>query len=177
MSRIIIKYGVISGLISILSGLLTYTFGTDLIKNWVLNSIISLLVFGFIIFLAVAAAKEFRKSNEGIISFQDAFIAPLGTLLVMTAFTVIFSVLLYNVIDPDYSEKTKLAVMENMEERFDKMGLEENQKIEYMESMEDRDFSFKPAKTSLIYAGVSIVIALIIAISIKKDTNQSFDTE
>jgi len=176
MSGIIIKYGLISGLISVLSALISYSFGTELIKNWVLNSIISLIVFGIIIFLAIKAVKEYRKMKEGIIDFKDAFITSAGTLLIMTLITVIFSVLLYNVIDKDYAEKTKLAVMENMEERVDKSGLEENQKIEYMESMENRDFNFKSGKTLAIYFGVSLVISLIIALSIKKDINESFDT-
>jgi len=173
MLRIILKYGLIGGLISVLSLAVSYTFGTAFLQNYLLSSLIQLVFFVALIATGVMAAKEFRKINEGIINFKEAFIASIGSFIVLAVITSIFSILLYNVIDKDYAEKTKLAVLEKMEENLDKQNISDDQKTVIIESVENRDFSYKPVKTFGIYIGVSALIALIIAASIKKDINET----
>ncbi|HPD65034.1 MAG TPA: DUF4199 domain-containing protein [Bacteroidia bacterium] len=172
MSGIIIKYGIIGGLIAIVGTLVSYTLSDILFQKLLLNSLIQLIFFALQIYVAVRAVREIRSINGGMITFKDSFASSLGVLFILSVISIAFSLLLFNVIDKNYAEKTKLAVMESMEQRFEKYPIDEDKKLEILESYEKRDFSFTPAKAGKslgTITGVSIIIALIIAWSIKKD--------
>lgn len=74
MSKIVIKYGLIGSVIAILFSVLIYVIGF----NYWLNSVIQLISIVIFIFLGIYAAREFRKTNDGKISFSNAFLASFG---------------------------------------------------------------------------------------------------
>lgn len=180
MSGIMVKYGLIGGLIAILSTLISYLFSNLLFEKLLLNSLIQLIMFVILIYIAIIGVREFRRLNNGIISFKESFTTALGVLFITFFLSVLFSLLLYQVIDPEYADKTKIAIMQSMEERFEKYPIDEEKKLEILESFEKRDFNFtlsKAGKSIASFTVISGIIALIIGWSIKKDVSGNSEIE
>lgn len=175
MIKIAAKYGLMSGLISVLAGTIFYTLGLAFSNNWWISGIANLLVFALIIFLVILAVKEFRKQLDGIINFTEAFSTAISAFLVVAILSSIFNVILYTAIDKDYPEKVKIAAIERTERQLEKANMEETKKDEILETIESKDFTYTFPKaikgfgfTILFYS----LISLLIAWTIKKDINE-----
>jgi hypothetical protein len=175
MIKIAAKYGLMCGLISVLSSTIFYTLGLAFKSQWWISSLANILILALIIFLVVMAVKEFRKEQEGMISFTEAFATSISSFMVIAILASIFNILLYNVIDNEYAEKVKIAAIERMERQLEKSPLDDTKKDEMLETMESQDFTYTPVKAIKSF-GISILfysaISLIIALSVKKDINE-----
>ncbi len=173
MANPIIKYGLIAGLVYILRTVLMYIIGIS--SGWVLNTVLGLLFFIVVVYLAYLAVKEFRSANGDRINFNHAFGTSISVFLITILMSVLFSYIMFQVIDPDYPERMKMETMQMMEERFDKAGLEGPRREEALEKIENKDFSMSlsnMAKTTAYSIGIFGVVALIMAASVKKDLNE-----
>ncbi|MBL6964127.1 MAG: DUF4199 domain-containing protein [Bacteroidetes bacterium] len=175
MIKIATKYGLMCGLISVLSATIFYTIGLAFKSQWWINSFANLLIFALIIFLTIVAVKEFRRKLDGVITFTEAFSTAISTFIIVALLSSIFNVLLYTVIDKEYAEKVQIAAIERMERQLDKSPIEDAQKDEMIEMVESKDFTYTFPR-AIKYFGLTIlfygVISLIIAAAVKKDINE-----
>ncbi|MBT3303127.1 MAG: DUF4199 domain-containing protein [Bacteroidetes bacterium] len=175
MIKIAAKYGLMCGLISVLSGTIFYTLGLAFKSQWWISSVANILIFVLIIFLVIVAVKEFRKQLEGIITFTEAFTTAISAFIIVALLSSVFNILLYTVIDSEYPEKVKITAIERMEKQLDKSPMEDTKKDEMIEMLDSKDFTYTGPKavksfgfTILFYS----IISLIIAAAIKKDINE-----
>ncbi len=99
--KIMINYGVILGLISVVFGVIGYVMDSYLEPNWTLS------IIGFIIFIiiVVIGQKSFRKENSGYLSLGQAIKIGLGIALISSLFSVIWQLVLSNVLVTDFAEQ------------------------------------------------------------------------
>ncbi|MEA3496289.1 MAG: DUF4199 domain-containing protein [Bacteroidota bacterium] len=170
MKQIIGKYGIMGGILLILSAVIIYVLGMG--SSWVLLTIIPLVTYIVLIYLGVLSVREVRSFTNNKIEFKMAFGTALSTLFIALIFSTLFSYLLYNVIDPEYADKIKIETITKTEQRLEKAGLSDEKMEEILETIESKDFNFdfKKVVKSIGYGIIVFgIISLIIAASVKKD--------
>ena len=103
--KISLKFGLILGAIGVVFGLMLYSMDAHTTQSpgmQILNIVISLSVI-------VWAIISFKKANGGQLSVGQAVKIGAGTALIGAIISVLYTLLLSNVIDPDFTTK----VMEN----------------------------------------------------------------
>ncbi|WP_109300224.1 DUF4199 domain-containing protein [Aquimarina sp. AU474] len=99
--KIIINYGVILGIVSVLFGAILYATGIYKDPHW------SIGIFGFVITIVVLvyAIKAFKTANGGFLNLTDALKVGIGAALIGGIISSVWSFTLTTVIEPDYSEQ------------------------------------------------------------------------
>ncbi|MFT4741117.1 MAG: hypothetical protein ACJAT1_000882 [Marivirga sp.] len=110
-----IKWGVISGVISILITLIIYIVDISLFTaGWV-----GILMIAISIFIVFYASIDYRKLQGGFMTFGQAFLHAFALLAIAGLLDVTFRYLLFNIIDPEaavyLAEKQLEATMKVME--------------------------------------------------------------
>lgn len=100
-SKSILTYGVIFGIISVLLGVVMYVTNSYLDPHW------SFAIIGFFIFIIIIpmGIKAFKKENGGFLSVGEAIKVGVGIALIAGIITALWSLLLSNVLVPDYYEQ------------------------------------------------------------------------
>lgn len=157
-------YGVYLGIALILITVLIYAFDISLMTEWYLLAINFLLVVVLSIF-AVNKAKEF---NQGIFTFKHAFSVYFLTVFIGLLMATVFSLLLFNVIDPEAAETLKELTMEKQMAMFENLGMSEAQINEVMTKMQEEDtFSLKNVLISfasqlVFFSLIGLIVALVV---------------
>ena len=164
-----IKSGVIIGLISILITLIVYLASPDLFAVWWFG--ICLIV--LIIVLVTVFGVKFRNANTGYLSFGQSFLYCWLSFVVAGLFGSIFSILLYEVIDPDLPNFIINESIKNTAEIMRGFGANEASLDLQIEQMEkDLPANFQVGgiiKNFFIMAVVYAVISLITGLIVKKN--------
>lgn len=165
-----LKYGLILGLISIAINLVMYATGLfvqlqtgqNLGLSWGIGGVSFLLT----IALAVMACLEFRKQNNGLMSFGQGFIIVFLAILISSALSSVFQAVYTGLVDPTLMDQ----VFEAQRQNFENQGLSEEQ-IETAQSF--GSFAKNPLFTLAvgIFSGAIIgaILALIISAIMKRD--------
>lgn len=167
------SYGLYLGLALILISVLVYAFDISLMTEWYFNVSIYLII----LVLATMAVSKAKKFNTGLFTFKEAFSSYFVTVLIGMILSTIFSLLLFNVIDPDASTTLQELTMDKQAEMFEKFGMTEAQINEAMVKMQGENFfSFKNVLISLavqlvIFSIIGLIIALIFR---EKDTTNAY---
>jgi len=106
---IIINYGLILGGISIFISLIQYAVG-DHLEQKKIYGIISFLL---IIVAIILAVKNFKKNNEGYLSFGEAVKIGVGLCVVSSIIIITYNLIFMNFIEPDFMNQL-LAKQEEM---------------------------------------------------------------
>ncbi|WP_373056015.1 DUF4199 domain-containing protein [Zunongwangia sp. H14] len=115
--KIILNYGAILGVISILLGVIMYVTNAYLSPSFIYN-IIGFLILAGTIWLGVEA---YKKENNGYLSIKDALKVGVGIALIGGIIGAIWLLLLIFVIEPDYMTQLGDLQREQMIERFPDM--------------------------------------------------------
>ncbi len=91
-----IKYGVLSGLLSIIITVVLYVISPSMLLSWT-ASILGILVPIVFMFIAATATK---KRNAGYLTFGQGFFSAYSTYIIASIIGVLFTYVLYNYIDP-----------------------------------------------------------------------------
>jgi len=122
----------------------------------------------FVLFISglVIYGKKYRAERpDGLISYSDMLIF----LLVVSGFyagiMIVYSVLYFKVIDPNFAQKA----IENTEEMFDKFNVPTSAREEALEKAK-ASFTFGKVMLNAVYSnlGLGIVVSLIVAAFLKK---------
>lgn len=98
ISKHILKYGLFLGLtLVIINGVLYYT--DNLIEK---DFIFSIFITGIIITGIVIGITSFKKNNQGYLSLKQAFKIGIGVSVISALISIIWFILLFKVIDPDF---------------------------------------------------------------------------
>ena len=129
--KIIINYGVILGIISVLLGVVIYVTNTYTDPHW------SFTLIGILILIAVIVIgiKAYKKSNHGFLELTDALKIGIGIALIGGIIVVIWSFVLTTVIEPEYMQNVLDAQREKLLENPDMTEAMVEQSMSVMEKM------------------------------------------
>jgi len=100
-NKIMMNYGLILGIISVVIGVVTYVTNNHLSPN-ILLGILAFIVF---IIIVVIGQKTFRKENSGFMSLGQAIKIGVGIALISAIIGVIWQLVLTTVLEPDFAEQ------------------------------------------------------------------------
>ncbi|MFK7922715.1 MAG: DUF4199 domain-containing protein [Bacteroidia bacterium] len=111
MQPLMIKWGLIKGVITILVGLLSLQF----IGNPAMSLLPSLLLLAAPILILLFAFKEYKNINEGFMRLKEAIVLGLGIYLVEYLISTAWTLLYNNVINPGGQDEALDKAMDQME--------------------------------------------------------------
>jgi hypothetical protein len=136
------KFGLIMGFTQIAIYTLLYIID----KNLLVDFKIMLVILAINIALMVWPVRDYKKMNEGVITFKDAFmicfIAIAGGLLLGT----VFNYFLYNIIDPGLADFIKEKSIEKTAAIMERFGASQDDIEKGLAGIEQQDFHMTPAK-------------------------------
>lgn len=169
MNNNAVKNGLILGGINILILFLIYIVDITMIADWKVGG----LWFLFSLGLNFAFAFQLRKDAGGFMVFKQAFISIFVMLAVATVLSLVFKILLYNVIDTGIPEQIREASITQIESIFEAMGVDDDEAMsEALTKIEEQDFSMGISNITtelFVGLGMSAFFALIIALFVKKN--------
>ena len=112
--KIIINYGILLGIVSVLLGVVMYVTNAYKDPNWIYS------VIGFVVLIGVISygIKAFKTANNGYLILMDAIKIGLGIALIGGIIGAIWSFTLTNVIEPDYTQQMLEVQREKMIEQY-----------------------------------------------------------
>ncbi len=165
------SYGIALGLALILISVLAYVFSLSLFSAWWFG--ISLLV--LIIVWGIVATSKAKKTTAALFTFKNAFTAYFVTILIGSFLSMVFSILLFNIIDPEASKAILEATIENTRGMMESFGAPQSEIDKAVEKMQNEN-SFAPLKQLQAYAFQLVfyaVIGLLVALIFReKDPNK-----
>tara|TARA_R110002072_G_scaffold201753_3_gene359583 strand:- start:1978 stop:2553 length:576 start_codon:yes stop_codon:yes gene_type:complete len=169
------KFGLISGGIAIAYFLAAYLIDEALFVNMILG--IALWI-AYIVFFILSVAQS-KKALGGFISFKDAFSGFVLTAIIYSLLVTMFSIFLFNVMDPELGLRLKEASIEKSIEIWESIGLTDDQISESLEKMEAMDtYSISNLGKSFLYSIIGYsILGLIVAAIMKKDRPVFLDME
>ncbi|TBW28982.1 DUF4199 domain-containing protein [Gramella sp. KN1008] len=157
------SYGVYLGIALVLVSVLIYAFSLELMTEWYMM-VINLVL---ILVLSIMAVRQAKKIHPGLFSFKSAFATYFLTIFLGLLIATVFSLLLFNVIDPDAAQTLKELTMEKQMAMLENFGVPEAQINEQMAKMEQENtFSLKNvligfASQLVLFSLIGLIIALI----------------
>lgn len=154
-TKIMLTYGVILGVVSIIISLINYSFGNIFKPHWS----ISLLNFLSMIVVIVLAVKAFKVSNAGFLTLGEAVKIGLGVALIAAIIGIIYTLIFMKVIEPNFQEEMKAFLEQTYYEKFPDMPEEQIEKMVEM----GKKFS-SPGWIAIFSLGGSLLFGLIISL-------------
>lgn len=120
-----IKYGIIFGLIAVVINAITQTLGIDTTTGQNIAASIAVGVVSLVLYVVgmFLANNEFKKFNEGYISFGQGFQTGMFFAILLGVISATYQVVYVTVINPDFV-KEQLA---KVEETYEAQGMSEEQ--------------------------------------------------
>lgn len=166
------SYGIYLGIALILITVLIYAFDISLMTEWYLM-VINLIL---ILVLGTMAVKKAKAAYSGLFTFKEAFSSYFLTIVIALFLATIFSLILFNLIDPEAAVTLKELTMEKQAAMFENFGMTEAQINEAMVEVQNQDaFSIKNVGISfatqlVFFSIIGLIIALIFR---EKDTTNA----
>lgn len=167
MSKIAISNGLLGGLILVIFNLIIYLIDPLLMANWWLGFL--LVPIYFIVLLVIGF--NIRKGDGGYITLGRAFINVFVAGLIMSLLGTVYSILLFNVIDPGLGEVLAEELMNRMLDMFARFDLPmEDIEREMEKSMSDIEDQYSAGNLILgfFYSAFGYAIGAIIVAAIVK---------
>ncbi len=170
--RIPIRYGVIGMLVSCILGFIGYLFYRQLFSSWGSQITFGIISFGIGLFILIWGGINFRKDNNNVLSFGNAFLGVFIISALMMFGASLMNYVIPNFIDQQYSEDLYRIVNETTRDRLERMNLSEAEIDKAMDRVKMEDFKPTPLK-ALQGFGIGLafygVISLIVAAFIKRN--------
>jgi len=157
-----ITYGIILGVFSILVTTIIYAVDLSLFTNmWV--GIFSLVIMTVI---GVVLVSKTKKELKNLITFKEAFTVFFIAGIIGSTISVLFNIVLFNVIDPEVKETIQRLSIESTVQMLEKFGTPSSAINETIEKMQDTD-NFSPSSLlmGLVFAFLfDAILGLILAL-------------
>lgn len=111
MQPLMIKWGLIKGVITVLVGLVSLQF----VGNTGMSLVTTLLLLAAPILILLFAFKEYKNINEGFMRLKEAMVLGLGIFLVEYVISTLWTLLYNNVINPGGQEEALDKAIDQME--------------------------------------------------------------
>lgn len=165
-----VKYGLIISAISIVTALIYYIFDIEMFNT---TAMIGNMVFGLFVIVGafIIGIKNFRNNGlAGKITFGQAFLQGAAIGIIGYAIVAIFNYVFYAFIAPEYGPN-QVEGFYNMMEGFGLPDEALDVAVEdFKETMTPVGMLLSSLKSGAI---MSLIVSLIVAASIKKDTTES----
>lgn len=167
-----ITFGIITGVISILITSFIYLVDIKLFTAWWLG-IISIVIY---LIIGIYLLIKTRKELGGVFSFKEAFTTYFVSAIIGIGISVIFNVLLFNVIDPSLKDTVQELSIESAVNMMKKFGTPTSEIKKAVESMSQTNQfeainQIKGAAFSIIF---SSIFGLLLAAIFKSKPKQEF---
>lgn len=169
------KFGLIMAGLMISYTLLAYVVDQALFVNMVVG--FALIIGSISIF--IVSAVQTRKGLGGYITFKEAFTAFMLTYIIYASVTTVFSILLFNIIDPDLAAQLKDMTMEKSVEMMEGFGMSDDLIAESIAKQEEVDNYSIISQLKSFLMGIVIysVLGLIVSAVLKKNRPEFPDME
>jgi hypothetical protein len=162
-----VRFGTIGGGIAVAYSLIAYLAAPSLFTNTWLGIALILVYLGILIYAGI----DTRKKMGGYISFREAFSTVFLSGVIMSLVNVVFSILLFGVIDTEFAAMLNEMVIEKAVEMSERFGAPPSQ-IETMvtQMQENPQFSVMNQAKGFVYGLIFYaVLAAVIGALIKKN--------
>lgn len=112
--KIIVNYGLLLGIVSVVFGVILYVTDGYMDQNWVHSLIGFIILIGGIVF----GIKAYKTANGGFLTLGEGLKVGIGIALIGGLISVIWTLLLMQVIEPDMMEKMAEISREKMQEQY-----------------------------------------------------------
>ncbi|PNW28583.1 DUF4199 domain-containing protein [Formosa algae] len=160
-------YGIYLAILLSALTIIAYVINLEILTSmWVgAGTFIVIVVFGII---STAKAKS---SQNGFITFKDAFTAYFVTILIGVIISTLVSIILFNFIDPEAAEILKQQIIEKSTDMMKSFGAAQEQiDLAVVEMEKQNQFEIGSQLKSLAFSIIFYcIIGLIIAVAMKKN--------
>ncbi|TYP71683.1 DUF4199 domain-containing protein [Aquimarina intermedia] len=112
--KIIINYGLLLGIVSVVFGVILYVTDSYMDQNWMHSLIGFLILIGAIVY----GIKAYKTANGGFLTLGEGIKVGIGIALVGGLISVVWTLLLMQVIEPDMMERMAEVSREKMQEQY-----------------------------------------------------------
>ncbi|TVZ51603.1 DUF4199 domain-containing protein [Dokdonia sp. Hel_I_53] len=161
---VMLKYGLLLGIIMILFQVILYVTNNFLAPHW------SLGVLSFVIMIAVTVMglKTFKKANGGFLKLGQALKIGLGIALISGLIGVVWTLVLTQVLEPNYSELALGVVRDQVLEQYpDMTETQIEQTLSFQENFTKLGFMIPISILFSLFFG--FIISLIAGLIMRKD--------
>lgn len=168
-----IRTGAIVGAVYGALSILLYTISEDLLANGILGLLIMLsyaIVFGVV-------GVKYRNHVGGFLSFGQAYGAIFLMVLIAILVSTVFSIILYQVIDPDLGQRLMQITLDTTEQMMRRFGAPEDQIQESIANMSSTNsYSLPNQLKGVFFVGVigNALVSLILAAIAKNNREEDF---
>ncbi|WP_340198980.1 DUF4199 domain-containing protein [Ascidiimonas sp. W6] len=160
-------YGLILGAISVAFSIMLYVMDLAYQTSWA-NTLISLLM---IVTLIIVGIIQFRKANGGYLSVMQSLKVGIGVALVGSLLSIAYLLLLTNVIEPDFWDKSFEMAKPAMQEQYPKMT---SSQIEDIVNTQ-KEYVWLTYPTIIIFnLFIGFVVSLIMGFVLKKEEDTDY---
>ena len=170
--NIIVKYGLILGLVFVVLSVLIYVFNLITISFWA-GTIIGVANLALLIAGLIIAGKHYRKNyGGGYIRYMGVFKVLILVVLISSLVSTAYSLLFSTVIDPGYEQRVKLEIAQKTAEYMANQNVPEAQIDKMIDNMT------KPSEDSMLskmlwsFLGsvlFGVIVSAIVSIFVKKN--------
>lgn len=163
-AKLALKYGLIIGAIGVVFNLMLYSqdlhYQIDL-QRLLINLIMGIL---FVVVASIFAMKEFKKSNNGLMSLGEGLKIGVGLSLISGVIGIIFNLILTEVIDPDTTKKALDFAVESMRDA----GMTESQIDQRMKGQGEPNYPLQIGVGLIASIVLGFIGSLVPALILKK---------
>ncbi len=161
--KIIINYGILLGLLSVVLGAFMYFTNAYLDPHWVY----SVISFAIIIAVVTYGIKAYKAANQEYLNLSDALKVGIGIALIGGIISSVWSLTLSTVIEPDYTQQMLAVQKENIIEQYPDFSQEQvDQSMAMMEKFSSPYIGFAVSLIGSLFFG--FIISLIAGLVLQK---------
>ncbi len=165
-----IKTGLILGALSVILTLLIYIVDVNMLADWKLG--IGILIVSVVIVIRFGKKYRDEDSDEGFMSFGESFKFSFSSFFISSLISMVFMILLYNVIDTDLPKLITEKALQNTESMMEGFGMDsdaiDEALIQTEKNMNGQFTTTGILSGSWVYILSSAFFGLIAALFIKK---------
>lgn len=165
-----ILFGVITGILGALITTLIYVINLELFTSmWIgIGSIILYIIIGIVLL------TKTKKELKGIFSFKDAFTTYFISALIGILISVVFNIILFNIIDPGVKETLKEITIKYMVDTMHKFNTPQSAVNDAIKKLQENDpySTIELIKGTVFKIAFSALFGLLLALVFKSNTAQ-----
>lgn len=165
-----ILFGIITGILGALITTLIYVINLELFTSmWIgIGSIILYIIIGIVLL------TKTKKELKGILSFKDAFTTYFISALIGILISVVFNIILFNIIDPGVKETLKEITIKYMVDTMHRFNTPQSAVNDAIKKLQENDpySTIELIKGTVFKIAFSALFGLLLALVFKSNTTQ-----
>ncbi len=161
---IMVNYGLVLGIISVVLGVILFVTNNHYAPHWSYG----ILGFGINIVVLTLGIKAFKQGNNNILSLGQAIKIGIGISLIAGIISIVWQLIMTNVLDPNYAETMIELQREGLMEAQPNMTDDQlDQTLEMMSGFANPFFTAAVGLLASLFFG--FIISLVVGLIMKKE--------